>query len=177
MSQRKSSSQLADARAFGRRLRELRGPKSQSELADLAGLTRSAIANYELGRSLPGQNVIAKLANALDVEREALRASPTVEDWEEQLTAAGPIDSVTDDEMAFIRLLRCAPPEDAITFVKQLIDYFEAADDAFQFVDSEQAARDLARLYRAYRGKRFQHGMSAHSVRKIARFLAGEEGV
>lgn len=176
MSQRKSSAQLADARAFGRRLRELRGSRSQGELAELSGLTRSAIANYELGRSLPGQSVQTKLADALGIGLEALKAEPTVEDWEEQFRSTRPIDSVSDDEMAFIRLLRCAPPEDAITFVKQLIDYFEAADDAFQFVDSEQAARDLARLYKAYRGKRFQHGMSAYSVRKVARFLAGEEG-
>lgn len=175
MSQRKSSAQLADARAFGRKLRELRGAKSQGELAEIAGLTRSAIANYELGRSLPGKSVITKLAEALGVEREALKAEPTVEDWEEQFRALGPPDSVSDDEMALIRLLRCALPDDAITFVKQLIDYFEAADDAFQFVDSEQAARDLARLYKARKRKHIQHGMTAYSVRKVARFLAGEE--
>jgi transcriptional regulator with XRE-family HTH domain len=174
MSQRKSSAQLADARAFGRRLRELRGAKSQGELAELSGLTRSAIANYELGRSLPGQDVVAKLASALGIGPEEFRAEPTVEDWEEQFKAMGPTDSVSDDEMAFVRLLRCAPPEDAIVFVKRLIDYFEAADDAFQFVDSEQAARDLARLYRAYSGKSFKHGMTADSVRKVARFLAGK---
>ena len=111
MSQRKSSAQLADARAFGRRLRELRGAKSQGELAELSGLTRSAIANYELGRSLPGQDVVAKLASALGIGPEEFRAEPTVEDWEEQFKAMGPTDSVSDDEMAFVRLLRCAPPE------------------------------------------------------------------
>lgn len=175
MSQRKSSVQMAQARAFGRRLRELRGSKSQGELAELSGLTRSAIANYELGRSMPGQGTIISLANALGVGTEALKIEPTIEDWEEQLNTLVPSEGVSDDEMALIRLLRCAPPSDAITFVKQLIDYFEATDDAFHFVDSEQAAKDLARLYRAYKGQRFQHGMSAHSVKKVARFLAGEE--
>ncbi len=144
-------------------------------LADQFRQNRAGIANYELGRSLPGKSVITKLADALGVEREALKAEPTVEDWEEQFRALGPPDSVSDDEMALIRLLRCAPPDDAITFVQQLIDYFEAADDAFQFVDSEQAARDLARLYKARKRKQFQHGMTAYSVRKVARFLAGEE--
>lgn len=141
----------------------------------MAGLTRSAVANYELGRSLPAEHVKRDLAKALGIDESAFKVEPTVEDFELQLRSYGPVEGLSDDEMAFIRLLRCAPPEDAIAFVKRLIDYFESVDDAFRFVDSEQAAKDLAKLYKAYRARRFQVGISPYSVTKVARFLAGED--
>jgi transcriptional regulator with XRE-family HTH domain len=55
-------------REFGARVRDARGDRSQSELAAAAGLTRSAVANIELGRNRVTLEALDRLARALAVE-------------------------------------------------------------------------------------------------------------
>ena len=55
-------------REFGVRVRDARGPKSQTDLARDAGLSRALIANIEIGRNRVTLDVLDRLARALDVE-------------------------------------------------------------------------------------------------------------
>lgn len=176
MTQRKSSLDHAHARAFGRKLRSLRGNRTQAELAEQAGLTRSAVANYELGRSIPTDAVVEALANVLQVEFEALRQEPDTDDFVDVMKGEFPPDgSLSPDELALIRLLRCAPYEIIVDTVRQLIDYIESDGKAFRFMDEAQSAADLARLYRTLKRGEWRSGASSGSIVKMARYFSGED--
>ena len=62
------------ARQFGRRLRALReaADKSQGDLADRAGLSRTYLNQLEAGRRDPSLSTLTRLARALGVKLEAL---------------------------------------------------------------------------------------------------------
>lgn len=49
---------------IGDRMRELRGPSSQREMADAIGIKQNAWARYELGGALPGAETIIKICRA-----------------------------------------------------------------------------------------------------------------
>jgi transcriptional regulator with XRE-family HTH domain len=63
---------------FGSRLRELREKAglTQTQLADVAGVRRGAIARWERGDREPGWSNILALANALGVSCEAFTVEP-----------------------------------------------------------------------------------------------------
>lgn len=48
---------------FGEKLRELRGKKSQSEIADEIGVTKSSWAMYERNERVPRDKVKIRIAN------------------------------------------------------------------------------------------------------------------
>lgn len=176
MTQRKSSWDRAEARAFGKLLRGLRGRRTQAELAKGAGLTRSAIANYELGRSKPTEATVEALASALQVEPAALFPEPTADDFVEAIKIDFPPDGgLSADELAFIRLLRCAPDDLIVSTARHLVEYIESDKKAFRFLDEAQSAADLARLYRTVKHGEWQAGASSESVLKIARYLSGDD--
>lgn len=52
-----------DAAVIGKRLRELRGERSQQEVADATGVSKMAISKYETGLSIPGDGMKIALAN------------------------------------------------------------------------------------------------------------------
>jgi transcriptional regulator with XRE-family HTH domain len=62
------------ARQFGKRLRALREAacKSQGELADKAGLSRTFVNQLEAGNRDPSLSTLTRLARALGVKLEAL---------------------------------------------------------------------------------------------------------
>lgn len=47
---------------IGKRLRELRGERKIEEIAELCGVTKSAISNYEQGIRIPKDSIKVKLA-------------------------------------------------------------------------------------------------------------------
>lgn len=51
-----------DAKEIGARLCALRGERTQSEVADAVGVSRSAICNYEQGFRIPKDDVKVLLA-------------------------------------------------------------------------------------------------------------------
>lgn len=52
-----------DKRALGRRLRELRGlDRTQDEVADALGISRTILSKYENGLTVPGGDIAVKLA-------------------------------------------------------------------------------------------------------------------
>lgn len=59
---------------FSRRLRELRAwaDMSQVEVADVLGVTKSAVSLYERGKSLPDADVVAALAKLYGVSADYL---------------------------------------------------------------------------------------------------------
>jgi ribosome-binding protein aMBF1 (putative translation factor) len=62
---------------LGRSVRELREQHgwSQAQLAEVAGMTQSAVARFEAGGTVPTLPVLERLARALDVEL-AVRFTP-----------------------------------------------------------------------------------------------------
>ena len=57
---------------IGKRLRDLRGERSQAEIADAVGVTGMAISQYERGERVPSDNVKLKLAELFDVRVDLL---------------------------------------------------------------------------------------------------------
>ena len=54
---------VMDAKEIGRRLVELRGDKTQKEVADSVDISVSALSMYENGERIPRDNIKIKLAN------------------------------------------------------------------------------------------------------------------
>lgn len=52
---------------FGKNVRECRGDRTQEEIADLAGLSRSSLAHIENGARVARITTMLRLAAALDV--------------------------------------------------------------------------------------------------------------
>jgi ribosome-binding protein aMBF1 (putative translation factor) len=63
---------------LGRSVRELREQKgwSQSQLADAAGMTQSAVARFEAGGTVPTLAVLERLARAFDLELDVRFVPP-----------------------------------------------------------------------------------------------------
>ena len=61
--------------SFGSRLRALRESRglSRDDLALVAGVDDALLYRYESGRSLPGWEIVCRLADALDCSLEQLR--------------------------------------------------------------------------------------------------------
>jgi transcriptional regulator with XRE-family HTH domain len=55
-------------RDLGGRLRQARGPLSQTEVARRADLSRMNVANIELGRQRVAVDVLVRLAQAIDID-------------------------------------------------------------------------------------------------------------
>lgn len=54
--------QTIDKKVIGNRLRELRGDKTQKEVADAVGVTAMAVCQYEAGTRVPSDQVKIALA-------------------------------------------------------------------------------------------------------------------
>lgn len=52
--------------AIGERLRELRGERSQREVADAIGVSTMAISSYECGKRIPADSIKIKIAEYFD---------------------------------------------------------------------------------------------------------------
>ena len=52
-----------NAGLIGKRLRDLRGKKSVQEVADAVGISRSALAMYEIGERIPRDEIKIRLCN------------------------------------------------------------------------------------------------------------------
>ena len=54
--------QTIDTKVIGNRLRELRGDKTQKEVADAVGVTAMAVCQYEAGTRVPSDQVKVALS-------------------------------------------------------------------------------------------------------------------
>ncbi len=57
---------------IGRRLRKLRGDKTQAQVADDLGISVSAVGSYELGERIPRDKLKVKIAKYYDTTVEAI---------------------------------------------------------------------------------------------------------
>lgn len=175
MTQHKSSEERAWANALGKRLRSLRGTISQEDFAKAFGVTRSALANYETGRSRAPMQLLEKIAESRGLDICELAAGPDPADYEDELKAlVGDGTKLTSDEWAFIRLLRLVRPETVSAVVQDILSHFEHNSPALQLADPQTVAVDLARLYTIAKDpKRYDRGVSGANVVQLAKALAG----
>jgi transcriptional regulator with XRE-family HTH domain len=61
-----------DAKRIGRKLSELRGKRSQAEIANALGISKSALSMYEIGERVPRDDVKVRLAKYYNVSIEDL---------------------------------------------------------------------------------------------------------
>lgn len=61
-----------DSKKIGKRLVELRADKSQDEVAEAVGISRSALSMYECGERIPRDEIKIKLANYYRTSVESL---------------------------------------------------------------------------------------------------------
>jgi transcriptional regulator with XRE-family HTH domain len=142
------------------------------DFASLFGVTRSALANYELGRSRPPKEFLEKIKERTGIEVDT---GMELADYEEELRAlAGDGSKLTEDELAIIRILRVVLPEDARHVINELVQRIEKSEASLQLTDPQTVALDLARLYTIVGGARnFLRGVSGENVVQVARALAG----
>jgi transcriptional regulator with XRE-family HTH domain len=94
-----------ELRAAGERIRAARRERgwTQDDLAQKVGVSRSAVAQWETGRSGQVRGNMARIARALEIDVEYLL-------YGTQLQA--PLQAATADELAMLRLYRMCLPED-----------------------------------------------------------------
>lgn len=61
-----------DAKAIGKRLRDLRGDNSLQDVAESIGISKSALAMYEIGERIPRDEIKLKLARYYSISVDAL---------------------------------------------------------------------------------------------------------
>jgi len=135
------------------------------------GITRSALANYELGRSSPPQTFLDRLKDRLGVDVDT---GPELADFEEHIRSiVGDGSRLTEDEWAVVRTLRVAQPDDTRRVVAELVACIERRKEGLNLVDPQSLAGDLARLYMIAGGHaEFIRGISGAGVVQIARAIA-----
>lgn len=175
MTQRKSSEERAYAHAIGKRLRALRGSASQADFAAMFGITRSALANYEMGRSKASDDLINKVAAKFELNPSALKAGPDPSDFEPELQSlVGDGSKLTEDEWAMVRLLRLLLEEDLESVIATILRCIEGRRDILHLADPETVVVDLARLYTIVQRKgRYDRALTTANVVQLAKVLAG----
>ena len=63
----------------GEKLRKVRGTRSQAEIAELLGVSTSAISMYELGERVPRRETMKAISQLFDVSVEELFFADTGE--------------------------------------------------------------------------------------------------
>lgn len=66
------TAKIIDAQTIGKRLRTLRGTKTQKEVGDAIGVTAMAISLYERGERVPNDDVKVALARYFNSTVEAI---------------------------------------------------------------------------------------------------------
>jgi transcriptional regulator with XRE-family HTH domain len=134
----------------GKRLRLLRGDLTQDEFSQQIGISRSALANYETGRTKPKQKTLRQICKSVGVS-ETFFIDGTVSDISELARVFG-IDSdqpsgITDDEVAIVRIMRICSSDTVLKIVKALTSEIEDSSEARRLADPLTAITDLERLY------------------------------
>lgn len=63
---------ILNTKVIGNRLKDLRGAKTQLEIADAIGVTKMAISQYESGDRIPRDEIKIKLAKYFDKSVEEI---------------------------------------------------------------------------------------------------------
>jgi len=134
---------------LGKRLRSLRGDLSQEEFAHKVGLSRSAVANYETGRTTPKPSVLRKISLAMGVEPKLL-SDGLITDPSDLFAALGlprdGSDQLTKDEWAIIQVLRICEFETAKQVVELILGDIHKGNDISALRDTLTLGNDVHRL-------------------------------
>lgn len=144
------SAQPEKTDGIGARIRSLRGDESQEAFAKRAGITRSALANYELNRTRPKRSVLEKIARAGGVSWVAL-SEGNASDLEELLTMLGGKGTSTEAELspqerAIVRVLRACDEDTSLRVVRTLLAAIDERRLEQSIIDVANFEKDVAWL-------------------------------
>lgn len=167
-------------KTLGERIRRVRGEQSQEAFAKRVGLTRSALANYETGRTRPKPSVVRRISEASGLPLSALTGGE-VRDFSELAGALGIHDEVgtlpglTKDEKAIVRVLRLCPASTALSVVSSLVTALEEQSFSKELADLGTIVDDIARLYQIVASDGFyERGVTPDALRAIVDMLSGK---
>lgn len=155
------------------RLRSVRGERSQEEFARLVGLTRSAVAYYENGRTVPKPPVLRQISQRIGIADDYLLSGLIRNEYELNLVATGRgfLNECheTADELAMVRALRAVEPSTVQAVVGVLIK--DIGDNASTRVKlGPSLGSDLQALDSIHRaGGHFDKGVTAEEHHREAR--------
>lgn len=141
-----------DTDELGARLRSLRGEESQEAFSRRVGITRSALANYETGRTRPKPSVLRQICQKAGVPEKFLLTGEVTE-FDELAAAlgaykeAGTLPGLTEDEKAIIRVLRLCSTRTSLAVVNAMISALEQQDFDKRLADLLTIEGDIKRLY------------------------------
>ena len=113
------------------RLRALRGEESQQSFSERIGITRSALANYETGRTTPKPSVLRNICQKLGISESVLKTGE-VSAFDDLAGAVGTyrevgtLPGLADDEKAIVRVLRLCDASVVHSVVVAIIEGLEA---------------------------------------------------
>ncbi|MDF0601081.1 helix-turn-helix domain-containing protein [Psychromarinibacter sp. C21-152] len=136
-------------------MRHLRGESTQAEFAERLGLTRSALANYENGRTKPKPSLLREISRKLGISEDFLLSGQVRNEYELNLvvTGRGMLNEshTTHDEEAILRLLRAIPPNYVKEIVEKLLELVELKPEVRERLNGPGIETDLALLAEIYR--------------------------
>ncbi|MGZ8955758.1 MAG: helix-turn-helix domain-containing protein [Methylovulum sp.] len=127
---------------IGARIRNIRGDLNQQQFADLLGVGRASIANYEAGRRLPNDKLLKKIAslgktdvnfilrsgepdNLISAELDEINKQ-IKKQWQAcQELKVIPASAISNDEMAIIRILRSLPQQNVVEILEKILQIFD----------------------------------------------------
>ncbi|MDT8854628.1 helix-turn-helix transcriptional regulator [Paracoccaceae bacterium Fryx2] len=145
-----------------RRIRFLRGENTQEEFSRKVGISRSALANYESGRSLPNEYVLAQIAARCEISESFFDDA----DLTPGLNGAALLGKIvegtpdwTDDELAMVRLLRLVPAPVAAKIAADLVEAATTTELSGMIASFGSLTRDVATVMAVQaRGGLFRKG-------------------
>ncbi len=162
---------------LGQRLKYLRGERSQEDFARKLGLTRSALANYETGRTKPKLSVLREISRKLGLSEDFLLSGQVRNEYELNLVATGKGKlnecHETEDELAIVRILRAARPAAVKAIAGILLSEIEddpRTRERLRGVGVDEDIRRLGAIFRA--SGQFEKGSSPEEVDAFLRDLA-----
>ncbi|MBK8439144.1 MAG: helix-turn-helix transcriptional regulator [Rhodobacter sp.] len=163
--------------SVARRLRFIRGDDTQEAFAKRVGVSRSALANYETGRSKPDDFTLSRIAEKAGVPIDYFQSShePSADNSPAAVIGAY-IEGVpdwTEDEAALVRILRLCSP-DTVQEVLQMVTSGASRQEFLVTLDAVFVIKeDIQRLLDAGNGLRsfekgslstFPEGSARHGI-------------
>lgn len=157
-----------DLRGIGRRIRFLRGDLSQTAFAEIIGVSRAALANYETGRTRPNEKIIRAISEAWSASPEFILEGE-VQNVEELATSLGmgsnTPDDLSADEWSVVRILGVCDSETIQKAVEAIVKGFSKSDEAKELACKGTVIEDLSRLLMVAEGRRdYQRGVRSANL-------------
>ena len=171
------STQTSTEGSISARLRHLRGERSQEEFAQIIGLSRSALANYETGRTKPKPSILRQISERLGLSEDFLLSGSFRNEYELNLvtTGSGFINErhETEDELAFVRVLRAVDPLTVKAIAGLLLDAVADSPEVRSRLKGLRVDADILRLAAVFKaGGQYEQGYEDTSLDDFVRAIA-----